>query len=72
MLTVVAAIIPKWGLAPSLYRVKIEHGQHEHLNTVNSERKVRVRAKKKEKTEKAVESDVNLACFLISHARMDE
>ena len=23
------------GLAPSLYRVEIEHEQHEHLNTVN-------------------------------------
>ena len=35
MLTVVAAIIPEWGLAPSLYRAKIEHEQLEHLNTVN-------------------------------------
>ena len=35
MRTVVAAIIPEWGLAPSLYRVKIEREQLEHLNTVN-------------------------------------
>ena len=35
MLTVVAAIIPEGGLAPSLYRAKIEREQHEHLNTVN-------------------------------------
>jgi len=35
MLTVVAAIIPEGGLAPSLYRVEIEHEQLEHLNTVN-------------------------------------
>jgi hypothetical protein len=34
-LTVVAAIIPEGRLAPSLYRVKIEHEQLEHLNTVN-------------------------------------
>ena len=35
MLTVVSAIIPEWGLAPSLYRAKNEHEQLEHLNTVN-------------------------------------
>jgi hypothetical protein len=35
MLTVVAAIIPEEELAPSLYRVKNEHEQLEHLNTVN-------------------------------------
>ena len=35
MRTVVAAIIPKGGLAPSLYRAKIEHEQLEHLNTVD-------------------------------------
>ncbi len=35
MLTVVAAIIPEGGLAPSLYRVEIEREQLEHLNTVN-------------------------------------
>ena len=34
-LTVVAAIIPEGGLAPSLYRAKIEREQLEHLNTVN-------------------------------------
>ena len=34
-LTVAAAIIPEGGLAPSLYRVEIEHEQLEHLNTVN-------------------------------------
>ena len=28
-------IIPEGGLAPSLYRVEIEHEQLEHLNTVN-------------------------------------
>ncbi len=33
--TVVAAIIPEGGLAPSLYRTKIEREQLEHLNTVN-------------------------------------
>ena len=35
-LTVVAAIIPEGGLAPSLYRTRIEHEQLEHLNTVNN------------------------------------
>ena len=35
MLTEVVAIIPEGGLAPSLYRVEIEHEQLEHLNTVN-------------------------------------
>jgi hypothetical protein len=29
MLTVVAAIIPEWGLAPSLYRTRIEREQLE-------------------------------------------
>ena len=36
MLAIVSVIIPEWGLAPSLYRVKNEHEQHEHLNTVNN------------------------------------
>jgi hypothetical protein len=35
MRTVAAAIIPEGGLAPSLYRTKIEREQLEHLNTVN-------------------------------------
>ena len=35
MLAIVSAIIPEWGLAPSLYRTKIEREQLEHLNTVN-------------------------------------
>ena len=35
-LTVVVAIIPEGGLAPSLYRTKIEHEPLEHLNTVNN------------------------------------
>jgi len=34
--TAVTAIIPEEGLAPSLYRVEIEHEQLEHLNTVNN------------------------------------
>ena len=36
MLTAVMAIIPEGGLAPSLYRAKIEREQLEHLNTVNN------------------------------------
>ena len=33
MRTIAAAIIPEGRLAPSLYRVEIEHEQLEHLNT---------------------------------------
>ena len=33
-LTVAAAIIPEWGLTPSLYRVEIEHEQLEHVNNI--------------------------------------